>query len=281
MIKNFLFASILISHFLFANEVITIDQDYVGSIKLYNTGIKEDPVSGGKVGKGVPALNSSYWIKDLGCFIAKNLLVLKDHMKYAYEASERIPGMDFVYFCNQANQFFCIAENQGLHNQEALDSFMMASWLIMAAAEVDDYDYNKYSKEERKKNREEFYNRYFKAENYSQSEFISVKEKERFFAPLARIDLIPFIALERLALHNELCGIKYKDPTIWKHEGFPLSSRISSLKRHFDCVHNKKSDEDHIAHLIWNFMAIYHVLNVHSELNDLTNYEALKNTGKL
>lgn len=276
MDKKLLCTALIISHSLFATDVITIDQDYVGSVKYYNTGIKDDPVAGGKVGKGMPALNSSYWIKDLGCFIAKNLAALKAHMKYAYETSQKIPGMDFVYFCNQANQFFCLAENQGLQSREALDSFIMASWLTMAAAEVDEYDYNKYSKEIRKKNREEFYTRYFIAETYPQAEFLSEEKKETIFAPLARIDLIPPIALERLALHNELCGIKYKDPTTWKQEGFQISSRISSLKRHFDSVHGKKSDEDHIAHLIWNFMAIYHVLNIHPELNDLINYEAIK-----
>lgn len=33
----------------------------------------------------------------------------------------------------------------------------MASWLCMAAAEVDNYKYSKYSEKERKLNKEEFY----------------------------------------------------------------------------------------------------------------------------
>ena len=37
--------------------------------------------------------------------------------------------------------------------------------------------------------------------------------------------------------------------------------------------------EDHIAHLIWNFMAIYHVLCVFPHMNDLVNFEALKQQG--
>ncbi len=51
--------------------------------------------------------------------------------------------------------------------------------------------------------------------------------------PTCRVDLIPPVALERLALHNELCGLKFADPAHWKREGFPASYRIDSLKRHF------------------------------------------------
>ncbi|MFT4552450.1 MAG: hypothetical protein ACI9S8_001075 [Chlamydiales bacterium] len=278
---SFCFNVLLTSLSLCAADIVSSDENYIGSIKIYNTGIKEDPVSGGKIGKGVQSLNSSYWIKDLGCFIAKNLPILKHHLHYAYKAAQEEKGIDSTYFCNQANQLFCKAENEGLQSKKARDCFMMASWLAMAAAEVDDYNYSKYSKEEREVNKEAFYQCYFSAVDYPENEFPAEKMMGIFFAPPSRIDMIPHVALERLGLHNELCAIKFADPTHWKREGFPISKRISSLKRHFDAVHAKKSDEDHVAHLIWNFMAIYHVLTVHPELNDLTNYEVLRTLPKV
>ena len=45
-------------------------------------------------------------------------------------------------------------------------------------------------------------------------------------------------------------------------DGFKLSKRVDSLKRHIDEAYIKKEDEDAIAHLIWNFMAIWHVIRV-------------------
>ncbi len=57
-----------------------------------------------------------------------------------------------------------------------------------------------------------------------------------------------------------------------------LSKRISSAKRHFDGVHSKDYSEDHIAHLTWNFMAIYHVLITRPYMNDLFNYEEIRNS---
>jgi len=84
--------------------------------------------------------------------------------------------------------------------------------------------------------------------------------------------------LERLGIHNELCALKWGEQgaTDWKINGFPISRRISSSKRHFDGVHQKDYSEDHVAHLIWNFMAIYHVLVTRPNLNDLTNFEEIR-----
>ena len=58
--------------------------------------------------------------------------------------------------------------------------------------------------------------------------------------------------------------------------GFKLSARIDSLKRHFESVHARDYSEDHIAHLIWGFMAIYHVNALFPQMNDLPNFEALR-----
>ena len=59
------------------------------------------------------------------------------------------PGSDFFTLIQHANQLFMRAENQGLRTQQSIDQWLMASWLTMAAAEVDSFSYTKYSQEER------------------------------------------------------------------------------------------------------------------------------------
>jgi hypothetical protein len=49
------------------------------------------------------------------------------------------------------------AENQGLFTPESIEQWLMASWLTMAAAEVDSYEFSKYSQEERQEKRKIFY----------------------------------------------------------------------------------------------------------------------------
>ena len=75
----------------------------------------------------------------------------------------------------------------------------------------------------------------------------------------------------RLGIHNELCAVKWGDDgaTEWKRLGFPLSKRVASAKRHYDGVHSRDRSEDHIAHLIWNLMALYHVRIMFPDKNDL------------
>jgi hypothetical protein len=92
----------------------------------------------------------------------------------------------------------------------------------------------------------------------------------------SRIDLLPTVALERLGIHNELCALKWSDPTVWMREGFDVASRLASMKRHFESVHASDSSEDHLAHLIWGFMALTHVIAVFPQLNNLTNYEEIR-----
>ena len=38
--------------------VVTFDATYIDQVKIYNCGIKEDPIPGEKRGKGVQSLNS-------------------------------------------------------------------------------------------------------------------------------------------------------------------------------------------------------------------------------
>ena len=47
-----------------------------------------------------------------------------------------------------------------MRTQDGRDFFLMAEWLAMAAAEVDGFTYAKYSPEQRRKQRELFYEKY-------------------------------------------------------------------------------------------------------------------------
>ena len=82
--------------------------------------------------------------------------------------------------------------------------------------------------------------------------------------------------MERLGINNELSALKYADPELPMREGFLLSKRIDSLKRHFEGVHRRMTDEDHITHLLWNFHAIFHVSVLFPEKNDLVDYTAVQ-----
>eukprot|EP01087_Luapelamoeba_hula_P017670 TRINITY_DN5592_c0_g2_i1.p1 TRINITY_DN5592_c0_g2~~TRINITY_DN5592_c0_g2_i1.p1 ORF type:complete len:309 (+),score=75.80 TRINITY_DN5592_c0_g2_i1:1-927(+) len=276
--------------------VVTHDNDYIQSIKIFNTGIKEDPVPGEKRGKGVQHLNSGYWINDLGVFIAANLAVMQAFLRQAFAIAEKGgPGADFRYLLNQANTQYIRAVNGGLQTQEAVDYFLMASWLAMAAAEVDLYNYSKYDPAKRAEMRLTFYNTYSAEVPITTTTTTTTSSGDgggggggcggtmslssglgKYDCPVARIDLIPPVALERLGIHNELCAIKWPDPTTWKRQGFQVSKRIDSLSRHFDSAHARDYSEDHMAHLVWNFMAIYHVLRVFPHMNDLTSFDALR-----
>jgi len=98
----------------------------------------------------------------------------------------------------------------------------------------------------------------------------------KFAIECCRIDLLPSVALEHLRIHSELCAMKWANPTTWLKEGFAVSGRIDSMKRHYESIHARDLSEDHMAHLIWGFMAIIHVVAVFPQLNDLANYEGLR-----
>jgi len=156
----------------------------------------------------------------------------------------------------------------------------MAAWLAMAASEVDGFQYAKYKQEQRQAHRAAFYDQYV-----NKPELVWIAEEDdlelearlgKFAIESSRFDLIPTVALERLGIHNELCGLKWEDANQWMREGFVVSRRIDSMKRHFESLHAKDPTEDHIAHLIWGFMAITHVCQVFPHRNDLVDYETVR-----
>lgn len=69
-----------------------------------------------------------------------------------------------------------------------------------------------------------------------------------------RYDLIPSYPLLRLARHYENGAKKYGDRN-WE-KGQPLSRYLDSAERHLACIKMGLTDEDHMAAVIWNIMAI-------------------------
>jgi hypothetical protein len=67
-----------------------------------------------------------------------------------------------------------------------------------------------------------------------------------------RFDLIPPIALFRLAKHYENGARKYCDRN-WE-KGMPLSQFLDSAGRHWTHVAAGHHEEDHIAAVIWNMV---------------------------
>jgi histidinol-phosphate aminotransferase len=263
-----------------SSELVTPDPEYVKGIKIYNCGIKEDPNPGTKFGKGVQHLVSSQWVQAMSEFIASHFKAMQAFVRYAHAQTAKIDGFDYLYFTNMSNTLLNRADAQGLRTQQSVEYFLMATWLIMAAAEVDDFPFTKYTHEQRDAQRKRFYAMYLEPRRGVGTEqaieqFDDAAVLERFSAPACRRDLIPPIALQRLAINNELSTLKYADATIPMRKGFALSSRMDSLKRHFESVHQQEQDEDHVIHLLWNFHAIYHVLVVFPHLNDLVDYSAL------
>ncbi len=255
-------------------EMVTPDPEYVRGIKIFNMGIKEDPVPGQKLGKGLQHLTSPRWLQAMAAFAAAHLGELQAYARHARDESVTQPGYDYLYFVNAADQLFHRAVAAGLRTDESLEFWRMATWLVMAAAEVDRFPYRRYSPEERAVQRDAFYERTLApapgpgaASGRDDGAALG-----RFAGPTTRRDLLPPIALERLALNNELSALKYADPAAPLRDGFPLSRRVDSLERHFQSVFAGAVDEDHVIHLLWNFHAIDHVQATMPEKNDLVAY---------
>lgn len=134
----------------------------------------------------------------------------------------------------------------------------------------------KYSPEERQRHREAFYNKYLSPEVVwidDADDPVIEAALGKYAIESCRIDLIPTVALERLGIHNELCALKWSDPDVWMKEGFVVNKRFDSMKRHYESVHAQDRSEDHLAHLIWGFMAMAHVIAVFPGKNNLTDFE--------
>jgi hypothetical protein len=83
-----------------------------------------------------------------------------------------------------------------------------------------------------------------------------------------RYDLIPTHALRRVAGLYARGAEKYDDNN-W-HKGIPFSRCLSSLERHLNQWKQGDTEEDHLAAVVWNALAIMHYQEVgRVDLDDL------------
>ncbi len=88
-----------------------------------------------------------------------------------------------------------------------------------------------------------------------------------------RYDLIPVQGLMRLARHYELGARKYTDRN-WE-QGMPISRYVDAAMRHLIKYLGGWDDEDHLAAVVFNTMAIMHHEEEHPELQDLPERKGL------
>ena len=82
-----------------------------------------------------------------------------------------------------------------------------------------------------------------------------------------RCDLLPAVAILRLARHFERGAIKYSDRN-WE-KGIPIHSFIDSAIRHTMKYLDGQHDEDHLCAAAWNLICAMWTEEKHPELNDL------------
>jgi len=82
-----------------------------------------------------------------------------------------------------------------------------------------------------------------------------------------RYDLITPFGLMRIARWYELGAQKYADRN-WE-KGLPFSNCLNSLFRHLVKYMAGYRDEDHLAAIAWNALALMHFEEVMPELNDI------------
>lgn len=85
-----------------------------------------------------------------------------------------------------------------------------------------------------------------------------------------RYDLIPTFALERVAGLYARGAEKYNDNN-W-HKGIPYSRCLASLERHLHQWKQGERDEDHLAAVVWNALAIMHYEEVGPDMDDLPKF---------
>lgn len=95
-----------------------------------------------------------------------------------------------------------------------------------------------------------------------------------------RPDLIPVIALKRLAKHYENGAVKYGDRN-WE-KGQPLSRYYASAQRHLWDWFSGDYSEDHLSAVVWNVFCIIHHIeyiragNLPSDLDDIGAIQAIE-----
>ena len=224
----------------------------------------------GKRGKGKPDLNSSLFLQDLSKMISENLELLMTFLNC--ELKLRKAGINY-WLLNQANGWFMEVDVAGvkLHLPEQRKKWLLAAWAVMMCAELQtEFPYNKYSLEERANLKESCLHRY--QDSYKQiRQTRTILEEAKMETCFPAMHLLPQMAMERLSLHHELVvrNIGVERAQEFKTSGISVDLRLGSVKRHFDQAHWHNVEEDHLVHLLWNLMAIYHTVIAFTPKSDL------------
>lgn len=82
-----------------------------------------------------------------------------------------------------------------------------------------------------------------------------------------RYDLLPWDAINELALHCEQGAIKYGERNCEK--GIPIHSLIDSALRHLSCYLRGMNDEAHLRAAMWNIAFAIYMEKNHPEMQDI------------
>lgn len=97
-----------------------------------------------------------------------------------------------------------------------------------------------------------------------------------------RMELLPYDLLERVAEWYTLGAVKYGDNN-WR-KGQPTSAVIGSMQRHLSKYIKGMTDEDHLAAIVWNGLALMNVDEYYKDnpkINDIGDwFEDEKPTGR-
>lgn len=223
-----------------------------------------------KRGKGRPDINSSLFLSALARFAAKHATVLRtlvDLQGVACEAND-----DPQWLLNIANAIFMSLDSHHLdlrRNAHKRDLWLLMSWCVMYCAEAQRHVVPggwtaRACGEARKTLRRSL----TRAERLwaARERMRCVLQQVGVGVPTTDMSLLPRLAVHRLGIHQELCvaHVGVRGASSWKWEGLrSIQARMGSTKRHFDAAlygetDVAKSQEDHLVHLVWNFMAIFH-----------------------
>ena len=220
------------------------------------------------------SLRSAYFVRAMGEFVASHLSALRavvQHVQSLAHSNQRCR-----YLLTYAHAVLARAECGGLRGPRSATDFMNACWLCMAVSEVDEG-----------RSGEAFFALYLHAPDDDAEEstgFPGIGTPDaltlgELWAAPSRIDLIPPTALARLDAHSATRADK--DPTnagVWMTEGMPVSAGIDMLKSCLDDAHRRgAAGVEVLGELYWAFMACRHVCDVFPGLNDLADYEGIRN----
>ena len=123
---------------------VTQDPNCIGNVRYYNIGLEQDPIPGSKTAKGAQHLISALWMDGMSQFASKNYSYLQ---KFVAQAAKQPDA--FIFYINASRELYNKSLIGGLKSANSIDQLLMATWLMMAAAECDKFPFSKYTELQR------------------------------------------------------------------------------------------------------------------------------------